>query len=111
MSAATKESFQKIKSFILQCGDRQTYCNMYNDNPHYQFSQFEVFLHPDVGQRNIGCEPSLSDFNKLVIRDFREGTQYFDVLSPPNQDWLTIDVSEREAVERYFSLMLAEIDL
>lgn len=30
-------NFNKIKKYILRNGDKETYCNMYNDNPHYTF--------------------------------------------------------------------------
>jgi hypothetical protein len=72
--------FENIKSFILDNGDRQTYCNMYSDNPHYSFERFEAWLNPETGQRNINCDPEISDFNEIVLRDQDPEPQYFYIL-------------------------------
>ena len=72
----TAANFQRIKSFILRHGDRQTYCNMYNRNPHYDFGAFQVYLDPDVGQQNINCDPELSDFSTLVVQDWKARAIY-----------------------------------
>jgi len=69
--------FESIKTYILSNGDRQTYCNMYNNNPHYSFTGFETYLNPEIGQLNINCEPEISDFNEIVIRDQSSDPQYF----------------------------------
>ena len=63
------EKFIAIKNFILKYGDRRTYCNMYNQNPHYAFEGFDVYLSPAVGQQNINCDSSKSDFNGITIHD------------------------------------------
>jgi hypothetical protein len=73
----TTAEFRAIRDFILRQGDRRTYCNMYNRNPHYSFDGFEAYLNPDVGQRNINCEPELSGFDQLVIQDWSTSTIYF----------------------------------
>ena len=67
----TAATFNQIKNFILAHGDRQTYCNMYNNNPHAVFANMDIFLNPDTGQQNINCDIKLSGFNHMVIR-----TQY-----------------------------------
>ncbi len=72
--------FEKIKAYILSKGDRQTYCNKYNNNPHYSFPGFEAYLNPEIGQRNINCDPALSDFNEMVISDRRSDLPYFHLL-------------------------------
>lgn len=61
-------SFQRLVDFVLAHGDRQTWCNMYNHNPHYAFGPLDVFLNPDVGQRNLDCDPARSGFDVAVIR-------------------------------------------
>lgn len=61
--------FEKIKTFILQNGDRQTYRNFDNHNPHLRVAGFDVFLNASVGQRNINNDPGMSDFNQITIRD------------------------------------------
>lgn len=71
--------FEHIKSFILDRGDRRTYCNKYNQNPHYAFDEFDVYLNPDIGQRNINCDPEISDFNELVIHDSDSDPQYYTI--------------------------------
>lgn len=72
--------FESIKTYILSNGDKQTYSNMYNDNPHYSFNGFETYLNPDIGQRNGNCDPDISDFNEIVIRDRSSDPQYFHLL-------------------------------
>ena len=72
--------FEKIKAYILSKGDRQTYCNKYNSNPHYSFPGFEAYLNPEIGQQNINCDPALSDFNEMVISDRRADPPYFHLL-------------------------------
>ena len=74
------DDFEKIKTYILSNGDRKTYCNMYNGNPHHSFSGFEAYLNPEIGQRNINCDPELSDFNEILIRDHHSDPQYFHLL-------------------------------
>jgi len=74
------QKFDTIKTFILENGDRQTYCNMYNDNPHYSFEGFEAYLNPEIGQGNINCDPEISDFNMIVIRDQNADPQYYHIL-------------------------------
>jgi hypothetical protein len=69
--------FESIKTFILTNGDRETYSNMYNDNPHYSFDGFESYLNPDIGQFNPDCDTSKSDFNEIVIRDQNAIPQYY----------------------------------
>lgn len=78
--------FENIKTLILSNGDRETFCNMYNDNPHYSFEGFETYLNPEIGQLNINCNPELSDFNIIVIRDQSSDPQYFHLLIVRNGD-------------------------
>lgn len=74
------QEFESIKFFILENGDIEGYCQMYNNNPHYSFTNFEAYLDPETGQRNIDCNPDSSDFNVLVIRDRYADPQYYDIL-------------------------------
>ena len=67
-SVLTVENFLKIKSLVLNQGDRMTYCQMYNNNPHYRFQAGDVFLNPDTGQANINCDTNKSDFNYIVLQ-------------------------------------------
>jgi hypothetical protein len=57
-------NFEKIKNFVLKNGDRAFFCNMVNNNPHYKFDTIaDVYLMPEGGQKNINCDPALSDFD------------------------------------------------
>ncbi len=71
--------FESIKTFVLTNGDKETYSSMYNDNPHFSFEGFELYLNPDIGQSNINCDTSKSDFNEIVIRDQNSNPQYYYV--------------------------------
>ncbi len=108
----TVEAFLKIKSLVLTKGDRQTYCDMYNDNPHYGFKDFDVFLDPDTGQGNINCDKQKSDFNYMVFRTETSG--YFDLrlnASKPSERHVEILHGAKEAeVAPLFSSALAECD-
>lgn len=90
----TVENLNLIKEFILEKGDRQTYCNMFNNNPHYSFDGVDAYLNPSPSgpenhpQYNIDCDPAPSDFNILVLKtaDF----QYYLIYSPSDTDSLKI---------------------
>jgi hypothetical protein len=71
------QDFEAVKSFMLEKGDRQTYCQMYSDNPCYSFNGFIAYLNPEIGQRNGRCDPAISDFNEIVIRDLNAQPQYY----------------------------------
>jgi hypothetical protein len=86
----TTTQFDIIKQYILRKGDRQTYCNMYNNNPHLALDEFEVYLNPSIGQANINCDPNLSDFNDLVIRLLHLPV-YYDVMLDDNKQTLNFD--------------------
>jgi len=63
-----KEDFVRVKRWILERGDRVTFGQMYNQNPHYTFGAVDAFLLPETGQQNINCDPRLSDFDAIVLR-------------------------------------------
>lgn len=73
----SRENLLKVKQFILQGGQRETYCNMYNDNPAYHTTNFRFYLNPDSGQQNINCDPAKSDFNNLTIRSAAGGKNQY----------------------------------
>ncbi len=60
-------TFESIKKIILEKGDRKTYRNFDNNNPHYSSYYYEVFLGSDVGQKNSNNDQKKSDFNELAI--------------------------------------------
>jgi hypothetical protein len=96
----TRANLGRVKQFILENGLRETYCNMYNNNPAYRTESFAFYLDPDTGQANINCKPEKSDFHTMTIRasDFREN-QYRSVeFRDPGSiyivaDWPTEDLT------------------
>ena len=71
-------NFERIKAFILEHGDRVTYCNRYNDSPHYSFGDFDVFLNPK-DTRNLYSRGDARAFNELVIRDWASMAVYYRI--------------------------------
>ena len=61
----TRGNLIKIQQFILQQGKRETYCNMYNNNPAQKTKNYRFYLNPDSG---INCDPRKSEFHNLTIR-------------------------------------------
>lgn len=111
MDPLTVEAFERVKRLILRAGDRQTYCAMYNDNPHLAFvaddgSSFDVYLHPDIGQRNIRCEPAISDFDEIVVQDWEAPEVYTSVRRAGGA--LVYAPERVAAVRRYLERMLRD---
>ncbi len=104
MRALTPENFDRIVRFILERGDRLTWCNMYNLNPHLQLPGFDAFLNPDVGQRNINCDPERSGFDELVIRFRVDGWEYLRVKRRGGA------VFCEPGAKKYVDLLLAAVD-
>jgi hypothetical protein len=73
----TRENLITIQRFILHQGKRETYCNMYNDNPAYQTEGYRFYLNPDSGQKNIDCDPAKSGFHNLTIRQIDGGSHQY----------------------------------
>ncbi len=61
------EEFEEVKEFILEHGDREVYCNLYNNNPHYAFDRFDAYLNPEVGQGNTNCDPAIEEVHGFII--------------------------------------------
>lgn len=96
------EEFEKIKRFILNKGDRKTYRNFDNDNPHYELMNFDLFLGADIGQRNINNDPEISDFNQLTIADEHSEIRYYELIIVRKGDvkalksWIRSGMKEEE---------------
>ena len=94
------EAFEKTKAFILENGDKMTFRNFDNHNPHYKFSNCDAFLGADIGQRNINNDPRVSDFNELTIVDRNAVIQYHHVIIVRKGDlaaekvWIQKDMKE-----------------
>jgi len=80
------DDFENIKNFVLEKGDTRTYRSFDNDNPHYSFEFFDVFLGSDIGQKNMNNNPEKSDFNELTIADWDSEIQYFTIIAVRNND-------------------------
>ncbi len=111
-TVVTAAAFRKIKSLVLAKGDRLTYCNMYNDNPHFSFKDFDVFLNPDTGQENINCDKQKSDFNYMVLRTKTMAYYHLhlDGSKPLEPRVELLHAAEEEEVTPLFSAALAECD-
>jgi len=100
-------------SFILENGDRETYCTIYNHNPHYAFEGFDVYLNPETRQRNVICNPTLSGFNVIALRDINAYPQYYYMLTvwtgDAENEEITPDIPGTEE-ENVYLLQFAGID-
>ncbi|QLG46007.1 hypothetical protein [Costertonia aggregata] len=66
----SKKDFEKLRKFILKKGDWRTFRNFDNNNPHFNFTDFDVYL-ATGDQRSIFENGDLKpkDFIELVIQD------------------------------------------
>jgi len=74
------KEFEKTKEFVLKKGDKMTYRNFDNANPHYKFSNCDAYFGSDIGQRNINNSPEISDFNQLTITDWDSDIRYYEFI-------------------------------
>jgi hypothetical protein len=63
------DQFEVLKEKILKNGDKQTYRNYDNQNPHYVLNGVDLYLNAEIGQKNINNDPELSDFNEITVSD------------------------------------------
>ena len=108
----TAVAFNQIKDYILAHGDRQTYCNMFNNNPHVVLGNMDIYLNPDTGQQNINCDPKLSEFNHMVIRT-REPWKYYAVqlnLKATGPDLIMQQGTEPDELRKRFQEALSELN-
>lgn len=106
-SDITESNFDLIKKFILEKGEFRTYCNMYNNNPYYKFNDLEFYLNPSHGSKNINCDPKLSDFDEIVIRNSNSDKMYVDIELVDNK--LIFDKEDDSDINNYFGIALKEI--
>ncbi|MCF6361170.1 MAG: hypothetical protein L3J29_10475 [Cyclobacteriaceae bacterium] len=71
------QEFELVKNFILEKGDRRFYRNYDNNNPHYDFKNFQVYLNAEIGQKNLYNDPEISDFNEITIHNGNADIQYY----------------------------------
>ncbi|MHC8950251.1 TPM domain-containing protein [Sphingobacterium hungaricum] len=60
--------FQKIRTFVLENGTPQTFRNLDNDNPSYNFTSLDVFLGPARKQAFILKDFLETDYYEMTIR-------------------------------------------
>jgi hypothetical protein len=65
----SESQFDELKRFILKKGDRQTYRNFDNNNPHYKLGNADLYLNAETGQENMNNDATLSNFNEISIND------------------------------------------
>ncbi len=78
--------FEEVKHFILERGNRKTFRNFDNANPHFRFDGFSMYLGADIGQKNINNDPEKSDFNQMIIKDNTSDITYLHLLIVRDQD-------------------------
>jgi hypothetical protein len=61
--------FEALKEKMLKNGDRKTYRNYDNQNPHYILNDVDLYLNAEIGQKNINNDPKMSDFNEITVND------------------------------------------
>jgi hypothetical protein len=108
----TAAAFNRIKDYILAHGDRQTYCNIFNNNPHLALGNMDIYLNPDTGQHNINCDPKLSGFNHMVIRT-REPWKYYRVqlnLKATGPDLIMQQGTKADELRKRFQEALSELN-
>ena len=115
-----RENLLRIKRFILDTGQRETYGNVYNNNPACHAKRFDFYLNPDTRQKNIDCDPNKSDFNSLTIRSKSGGKDQYRTVEFIGQhavyitvNWPTDDLTVgqvRQFVEDAIKELLAELD-
>jgi hypothetical protein len=89
----TRANLIRIKQFILKQGLRETYCNMYNNNPAFRTKSFSFYLNPDTGQENINCDTDKSDFHTLTIRKSGGGKNQYRTVQFLDEHYVYIVVS------------------
>lgn len=105
--------FEKIKTFILQNGDCQTYRNFDNHNPHLRVAGFDVFLNASVGQRNSNNDPGISDFNQITIRDNDDAITYYSlqIVREGDRENPEVQVSDHFQINNVYLLNYHEEDI
>ena len=70
------EQFENIKKFVLDQGQTMTYCNMYNNNPYYQFGAIELFLNPIMQFPDSSSISNPNIYNVIVLKMWNPPQDY-----------------------------------
>lgn len=93
------DKFTNIVSYILKNGDRTFYCNRYNNSPHYKVDSFDVYLNPISQFTNWSADKLLnevSDYNTIVIQDFKADIIYYHIMLNDNSVVLVCDDEKKK---------------
>lgn len=74
------DEVDSIIEFILKHGDRRTYRNIDNDNPHYSFGDFDVFLGAGRYYEDLDTRPKPAYFSELTIADWDTDIRYYNLV-------------------------------
>jgi len=101
------EKFKTIASVILKEGNRTFYCNRYNNSPHYKVDSFDVYLNPISQFTNWSADKlsnEVSDYNTIVIQDFKADIIYYHIMLHDNSVVLVCDDEKKnkEIVQETF---------
>lgn len=67
--------FEQMRSFIIENGDRKTYCPNYKNNPHYVMADdnLEIYMNPVV---KGGAMPKVLDYTVMYIVSNASGAPF-----------------------------------
>lgn len=75
--------FEQLRAYIINNGDRKTYCPSYKDNPHLRIGSLlvDIYLNPT---NNDGFEPSKNDYNVMYLLEEQgsKSVHYYLYLNP-----------------------------
>jgi len=74
-SIFTPSIFKKIRAFLLENGKPQTFRNLDNDNPWYNFTSLDVFFGPSRKHSFVLKDFREDDYYEMTIRD-NDGSYY-----------------------------------
>ena len=110
------DKFTTIVSYILKNGDRTFYCNRYNNSPHYKVDSFDVYLNPISQFTNWSADKlsiEVSDYNTIVIQDFKADIIYYHIMLNDNSVVLVCDDEKKKkeiVLETFFIKYLPAIE-
>lgn len=81
--------FKKIRTFVLENGESQTFRNLDSNNPSYNFTSLDIFLGP-------------SRKNSFVLKDFREDDYYEMTIQDNDGNLYQFVYFEKSVPERTF---------
>jgi hypothetical protein len=63
---------------------------MFNHNPAHQTKNYRFYLNPDIGQKNINCDPKKSEFHNLTIRKADGGKNQYRTVEFLDENYVYI---------------------